>query len=240
MTDQYLVQGASGLHSRRSGWPADARSVEYYEALLARFDAPGFPCIGARAAVKRSSICMGRFDTLGNPDTAAALCADLGLFSQDLMACRHVFMSYVAVFDGPQIVDERDFETLLWAQLQALHDVDVQNFSWDPDVDSDPSSAKFAFSIAGKAWFVVGLHPASERKSRYLPFPALVFNATSQFNQLRHDGRYQPMQRAIRDLDMRFSGSVNHNLLVADGKSDARQYAGRIVEDDWLCPLIVR
>ncbi len=48
------------------------------------------------------------------------------------------------------------------------------------------------------------------------------------------------MQRAIRARDAAFSGAVNPNLLVADGKSDARQYAGRAVEDDWLCPLIVR
>ena len=238
LTEQYMMQSSAGLCSRRSGLPASERSRQYHSALQAHFDRPGFPCIGARVAVRRSSICMGLFDTLGSPGSAAALCADLALFWQDLSACKHVFMSYVAVFEGPRIDDERHFEALLWKQLQALHDHDAQHFPWDATVDADPSSADFAFSIAGKAWFVVGMNPTSERKARYLPFPALIFNARVQFEQLRRDGRYAPMQRAIRNLDKHFSGSINSNLL-GEGTSDSRQYAGRIVENDWECPLHV-
>jgi FPC/CPF motif-containing protein YcgG len=43
------------------------------------------------------------------------------------------FASFIALFRGPHIDDERQFEELLWEQLREVHAADEQ--PWAPDVD---------------------------------------------------------------------------------------------------------
>src|SRR6476620_7390004 len=72
----------------------------------------------------------------------------------------------------------------------------------------------FAFSLAGTAYFVVGLHPAASRIARRTPLPTLVFNLHEQFEELRQSERFERMRDTIRRRDQALQGSVNP--MVAD------------------------
>lgn len=73
--------------------------------------------------------------------------------------------------------------------------------------------------------------------ARRLPSPALVFNSHRQFDRLRADGRYAKMQAATRERDIALQGSINPNLADHGEASEARQYSGRAVDADWICPF---
>ncbi|MBC7804692.1 MAG: YqcI/YcgG family protein, partial [Akkermansiaceae bacterium] len=150
------------------------------------------------------------------------------------------FFTFVATFTGPSGLNEAAFEGLLWSQLQKLHDNDASVSEWDASVSEDPDSPHFSWSFGGKAFFVVGLHPASSRFTRRFPFPTLVFNAHFQFEQLREAGKYERMQDVMRSRDTALQGTINPNLSDFGDASDARQYSGREVEGDWRCPFHAR
>jgi FPC/CPF motif-containing protein YcgG len=121
--------------------------------------------------------------------------------------------------------------------LQQLHDLDAPHHSWDPAVNADPDDAEFAFSFAGTAFFVIGLHAGSSRAARRFAWPTLVFNPHRQFEQLRHDGRYSRFQEVIRRAETGLQGTVNPMLGEHGSLSQAAQYSGRRVEDGWRCPF---
>lgn len=228
------------LHRRYDSEPASALQAHYFGLLRTRFLEDGYPCLGARAATARATLCANVHGRLGDAATVPQLHADLVAYAADLRACPHAFMSYVAVFEGPELRDECEFERLLWAQLQALHDYDAPRHPWDPAVDRDPASPRFAYSVAGTGWFVVGLSPCSERAARRFPAATMVFNSQRQFDGLRARGQYEPLQQAIRERDLRYAGSINPNLADFGDAPAARQYSGRRAEPDWPCPLRIR
>ena len=94
-----------------------------------------------------------------------------------------------------------------------MHACDSQHFAWDATVSDDPSSPDFSFSVAGRAVFVVGLHPTASRLARRAPMPCLVFNLHNQFENLRGSGKYAGLQRLIRDRDVALRGSINPTLV---------------------------
>ena len=104
-------------------------------------------------------------------------------------------------------------------------------------MSDDPNDPHFEFSFAGRACFVVGIHPASSRWTRRFAWPTLVFNAHFQFEELRTAGKYGRMQDVMRTRDRHLQGSINANLADFGDHSDARQYSGRPVEDAWQCPF---
>lgn len=236
----FLAEIDGTLCDRITRAPADPHKAAVFARVRAALAEPDYPCIGARTALKRAAICGDIYPELGHAASVPRLHAALELFADDVRRCRHSFLTFVAVFEAPGRLDEALFETLLWRHLQALHDHDAPTHGWDTAVDSDPASPRFGYSIAGTAWFVVGLHPGASRRARRFERPVLVFNAHSQFATLRAQGRYDPMRDAIRTRDIKFSGSINPNLADFGSQSDARQYAGGAVGPDWLCPLAVR
>lgn len=194
-----------------------------------------FPCVGAKAAIRTEDYRAELYGRLGSPEAAAGLARDLRLFVREQGELGD-FTTFVAGFEAPEIRDEAEFERLLWAQLQALHEED-RGHRWDPSVSSDPESPDFAFSFAGRAFFVVGLNPANSRLARRFAWPALVFNAHYQFDKLREDGRYERMQGEIRARERALQGSLNPNLSEFGERSEARQYSGRPAEEGWRCPF---
>jgi FPC/CPF motif-containing protein YcgG len=104
-------------------------------------------------------------------------------------------------------------------------------------VSSDPASPTFSFSFAGRAYFVVGLSPAGTRWARTFPWPLLAFNPHAQFEELRRTGQFERMQTVIRERDTQLEGDVNPNLANFGEHTEARQYSGREVGDDWRCPV---
>lgn len=244
-----------GTHSQRVGRPAwlapgcEPPSFALAELIHDQFRAlvlhPGFSCLGAKSAFRGHGYRLGIYHELGSPRSTEALMRDLAVFVAMLDqragddARPQKLQTFVASFLGPVSADDAAFERLLWTQLQALHDRDPASF-WDPTVSSDPEDAHFSFSIAGRAFFVVGLHAASERWARRFAWPTLVFNPHAQFEQLRERGHFARLQRLIRAREHVLQGSINANLSDFGDRSEARQYSGRPVEDGWHCPFQVK
>ncbi len=125
----------------------------------------------------------------------------------------------------------------MWAQHQSLHELDRQQFGWDSSVSSDPEESNFSFSFAETSFFIVRLHPQSSRLSRRFRLPTIIFNAHAQFERLRELQQFERLQQTIRARDLKLQGSLNPNLSDFGTQSEARQYSGRAVEENWKCPI---
>lgn len=197
----------------------------------------GYPCLGARAALHRTTYRFGAYERLDDDAVTHGLMRDLYAFVTERRGIADTFATFAAVFREPVPGGEAGFEAALWSQLDRLHGLDRQFHLWDPAVSDDPADPTFSFSLAGNAFFVVGMHPAATRDARRFAWPALVFNAHTQFEQLKEDGRFTGLQHRIRERDRALQGSINANLAEFGHHSEARQYAGREVPADWACPF---
>ena len=196
-----------------------------------------FPCLGAKGAVQRRGYRIGVHGVLGSARSAATLASDLSDFLRHSPVDGAAFTAFVAVFPEHPPGEERAFERRLWIQLQRLHERDPAAGGWDPSVSDDPADAHFSFSFAGRAMFVVGLHPRSSRLARRFRWPALVFNPHAQFQRLRAEGRFERLRTRIREREIDLQGSLNPNLADFGESSEARQYSGRETEAEWRCPF---
>lgn len=201
--------------------------------------APAFPCVGARSAFNKGRVRFASYGVLGSERNAAALCEDLRRFSAEFPDPGAEPVSFIAMF-GNDSGSEARFACELWQQLQAMHEHDREHFDWDPTVSDDVSAADFSFSIAGRAFFVVGLNPASSRLARRAPMPCMVFNFHNQFETLRASGKYAGMQKVIRNRDVELQGTINPVLAQFGTASEARQYSGVAVDANWKCPFHVK
>lgn len=208
-----------------------------HDSFRALVLSPRFSCIGAKVAIHRGDYRMGMYSKMSTPGTNAGMARDLFAFVQELSHIDSCFTTFIASYAEPHPVDEVDFEQLLWQQLQCLHELDAPLHRWDPSVSSDPEDPTFSFSFAGRAFFIVGLSPASSRWTRRFTWPTLVFNAHTQFEQLRERGKYKSIQATIRSREYALQGSYNALLSDFGEQSEAKQYAGRPVEQDWHCPF---
>ena len=123
----------------------------------------------------------------------------------------------------------------MWKTLQKLHELD--DCEWDENVSNDPENPHFSFSLGGKAFYIIGLHPASSRLARRAPYTTLVFNLHSQFDKLREMGSYHSVRDTIRKNDEKLQGEINPMLRDFGSSSETKQYSGRKVEDNWKCPF---
>jgi uncharacterized protein len=196
---------------------------------------PEFPCVGAKAAFNSDSHTLRVFPELGSAAATAMLATALYEFTRS--AVNHEYATFVAIFERPRELDEIGFENLFWRQLRALHQHDAARFDWDPNVKSDPADPHFSFSFGGQALYVIGLHANSSREARRFPWPAMVFNPHEQFERLRADGKWKRMRETIRQRDFELQGSINPMLSDFGEQSEARQYSGRAVEDNWRAPF---
>ena len=198
---------------------------------------PEFPCVGARAAFNSGSYAVAVYDQLASEAATANLARDLFEFTRSEIREASEYATFVAVFSGSDGVDELGFERLLWEQLQKLNQLDAAQFDWDAMASSDPTDAQFSFSFAGQALYVIGMHPNSSRQARRFRWPAMVFNPHEQFERLRADGKWKRIQQTIRERDVQLQGSINPMLSDFGEVTEARQYSGRAVEDDWHAPF---
>ncbi|MDX2264319.1 MAG: guanitoxin biosynthesis heme-dependent pre-guanitoxin N-hydroxylase GntA [Hyphomicrobiales bacterium] len=203
--------------------------------LIASIRAPAFPCVGAKAAVKRGQILIHEAGLFTAGEDDAETLGVVRRFVADYRASPTLFKSLVIRFSGPRDLSEAGFERALWRRLQALHALDGE--PWDARVSNDADHESFGYSLAGEAFFIIGLHPNAARASRRAPTPTLVFNLHDQFERLRADGRYDAMRDAIRKRDEAFCGRGNPMLRDFGEASEARQYSGRDVPPQWRCPF---
>ena len=229
-------------HSRR---PIEERSPDSHADLTCRFERtfrefvldPRFPCLGAKSVVHLRNYRLEVYYSLGSEIEVPALARDIAEFSAASPPDGSELSAFIAVFPDSPPEDEPAFERRLWKQLQLLHESDVRMHAWAEDVSSDPRDPDFAFSVASRAFFVVGLHQQSSRLARRFQWPALVFNPHSQFTHLRQAGRFDGLRSAIRSRDTALQGSPNPNLADFGESSGARQYSGRATPAEWKCPF---
>ena len=213
----------------------DRQTAREVSALFESWiDADDYPCVMAKSIVRLGQYSVRAYARLGDAESARALCRDLTAFGRAPEPERG-FRSFVAVFDRPRALDEPAFEDLLWTTLQRVHDADPE--PWDPAVSSDPGSNDFSFSVGGRAFYVVGMHPGASRTARRFDRPLVAFNLHAQFEALREAGRYERVRDTIRERDRALQGTVNPALKDFGTQSEARQYAGRDVPASWRCPF---
>ncbi len=217
---------------------APAPLLEFiHDSFRAHVLSAQFPCVGAKSAVQQGSYRIGQYGEMGSAQATAGLAFDLYHFLEEVPSLDGDFSTFVATFSDPIIQSESDFEQLLWTQLQMLNQRDAPLHAWDPSVSSDPSDPHFSFSFAGQGFFIVGMHPAASRFARRFAWPTLIFNLQHQFAALRQDGKFERMQDMIRKRDTELQGSINRNLSDFGQRSDARQYSGKPVDANWICPF---
>lgn len=199
--------------------------------------APDFPCVGAKAALRRHQL-----DILVVPDIRHGVSDRLITRRLQHFAMRHdvddkMFVSQAVIFQNDAGLSETQFENHLWQRLAAFHVIDREDYQWDPNVDSDPQSPHFSLSIGGKGFFVVGLHPNASRLARRFQHPTLVFNLHAQFEKLREEGRYETIRDKTLERDIALHGSPNPMVARHGQGPVAAQFSGRHVSADWKCPF---
>lgn len=197
-----------------------------------------FPCVGAKAALARGTLEVLTARGLTTAWDDVRIHDRLLHFAAAYRREPKLFRSLAVVFEGPTDLSEDEFETHLWARIQSLSDKDLwRGQDYDARVSSDPDDPHFSLSFGGEAFFVVGLHPRSSRPARRFERPVLVFNLHDQFEQLRAQGKYEGMREKILLRDEALAGSRNPMLARHGEVSEARQYSGRMVGEQWRCPF---
>ncbi|WP_020500113.1 guanitoxin biosynthesis heme-dependent pre-guanitoxin N-hydroxylase GntA [Sciscionella marina] len=200
-----------------------------------------FSCLGARSALKKGTIRHGHYPALGEPESARANYRELLGYARDIRPTLSdkSFRTFVASFETPgEVLEELEFERLLWRHLQLMHDIDSRSYGLDDGATSDPNEPHFGFHVAGHAFFLVGMHPGSSRASRRFVRPAIAFNSLMQFMLLGE--KFFSMQDAIRKRETNNNGSVNPSFTTYEYEMPSRHYAGRMTEPDWKCPFTSR
>lgn len=208
------------------------------DALFAKVEDTGFPCVGAKSALARGMLKVVPCHSLVSAWDDVLIHRELLDWSVRYGDDPEGLRSLAIVFEGPHDLDEAAFEDAMWTRIQSFADKDHWlGQPYDHRVSSDPDDPHFSLSFGGEAFFVVGLHPHASRPARRFAHPTLVFNLHDQFTRLREEGRYERMRMAILKRDEELAGSVNPMLDRHGDASEARQYSGRAVSARWRCPF---
>ncbi|MGI0105226.1 guanitoxin biosynthesis heme-dependent pre-guanitoxin N-hydroxylase GntA [Salinimicrobium sp. WS361] len=194
------------------------------------------PCVMAQTVFSMDKVDFHEYDNFGSKETAKAILTDLKKYIAAYDFESNDFLTFLVGFKGKQHYSEEEFEKVLWQQLQYLHEED--DMPWDKEVSQDPAHKSFSFSLGGRAFYIVGLHPNSSRKARQAPYPAIAFNLHWQFEKLREMNTYHTVRDKIRERDIELQGEINPMLEDFGERSEARQYSGRKVGEEWKCPFL--
>ena len=206
--------------------------------IFDRIADPAFPCVGAKSALARGALKVLACRDLGSAWDDVRIHSELIHWAHSYSRDPAGLRSLAVAFDGPCDLSEAEFEAAMWQRLQSFADKDEwRGQPYADSVSPDPEDPHFSLSFGGEAFFVVGLHPGASRPARRFPRPVLVFNLHDQFERLREEGRYERMREAILERDRKLAGDVNPMLARHGEASEARQYSGRMVGDDWECPF---
>ena len=193
------------------------------------------PCIMAQTVFSMDQVSLFSYPDFGSRKSAAAIIKDLETYIKDYDFESNDFKTFLAVFPESEDYSEIEFERKLWEQLQNLHLED--HTAWDKEVSDDPESKHFSFSLGGRAFYIVGMHPGASRMARRSPYPAIAFNLHWQFEKLREMGSYETVRDKIRDRDRELQGDINPMLEDFGKSSEVKQYSGRELEKEWKCPF---
>ncbi|MDC0886791.1 guanitoxin biosynthesis heme-dependent pre-guanitoxin N-hydroxylase GntA [Altererythrobacter sp.] len=201
-----------------------------------------FPCVGAKSALATGSLNIKLCHDITSAWDDLAIHRDLLTWSREYAIAKDSgqarFRSLAIVFRQSRAMSEKVFERYMWERIQSLSDKDDWlEQPYDTSVSADTDDPHFGLSFGGQAYFVVGMHPGASRPARRFERPAMVFNLHDQFVQLRESQRYERMRETILERDKALAGDINPMLTRHGEASEAAQYSGRQVGDEWECPL---
>lgn len=194
------------------------------------------PCMMAQTVFSMDKVDFHVYEDFGSKNAARKILKDVKKYISNYDFESNEFLTFLAVFKGRKSFSEKQFEDLLWKQLDFLHELDTEE--WDPTVSKDPANKNFSFSLGGRAFYIVGLHPNSSRMARQSPYPAIAFNLHWQFEKLREMNTYEKVRDKIRERDMELQGGINPMLEDFGETSEVKQYSGRKVGNEWKCPFL--
>ncbi|MFB9056434.1 guanitoxin biosynthesis heme-dependent pre-guanitoxin N-hydroxylase GntA [Mariniflexile ostreae] len=209
----------------------DSIKAEYKDFILKK----KHPCVMAKTVFLTDNYHLKIYDSIKKEESLHALLEDLETFLNHYDFDSNAFESFIAVFPNSFFDSEIQFEKALWNTLQKLHELD--DCEWAQTVSDNPNDPDFSFSIKGEPFYIVGLHPNSSRLARQSPYPTIVFNLHFQFEKLRDMGAYEKVKKRIRLRDKKLQGHINPVLRDFGKETEAKQYSGRQVENDWKCPF---
>lgn len=192
------------------------------------------PCIMAKTVFMMNNYHIKKYDDITSKDVIKPILNDIENYVNQYDFTSNEFESLIVCFDN-KFETEIEFEKALWKFLQRLHNND--DADWDETVSPDPEDSDFSFSVKGRAFYIIGMHPNSSRLARQAPYCTVVFNLHWQFEKLREMGTYQKVKERIRKRDMELQGSINPILRDFGSDSETKQYSGREVESTWKCPF---
>jgi FPC/CPF motif-containing protein YcgG len=208
------------------------------ERLRARIAQDAFPCVGAKSALARGTLKVLSCHSLESGWDDVAIHRELLDWAWSYRSEPVGLRSLAVVFDRPRDLSEPQFEAAMWERIQSFADKDHWlGQPYDHRVSADPDDPHFSLSFGGEAFFVVGLHPNASRPARRFDRPTLVFNLHDQFERLRQEGRYERMRDVILERDRALAGDINPMLARHGEASEAAQYSGRLVGEEWSCPF---
>ena len=227
------------LVAQPSGEEAPISASHFTKCFQAMIQCHSYTCLGAKKVERDNNLRFGIFNAECDQKRGQLIASGLKKFEDHRDDLSDIYASYVAIFPDWSPQSETEFEKSLWRTLQQVHDYDhQQGQAWDDSKSLDSMDPNFGFSVNGKAYFIVGLHPGSSRWARRFPWPALVFNAHSQFELLYFQNKFDKLKQANRDRDTNLQGFPNPQMVGIKEITEAKQYSGRDSEKDWQCPFI--
>lgn len=196
-----------------------------------------YPCIAALKSFHLNDYRVKSYSGMGQYIQRPKLRSELLAYLNRYLETKSTYFTFWAVFDDTAAATEDEFEKNLWSELSALTSEDTKHIDQDLRFSSNPEDKKFCFSLGGKAFFVVGLHPNSSRVSRRFPWPTLVFNVYEQFEQLAHKNLYKPMIEINRQRDVLFQGDINPMVRQHGDDWESIQFSGKTNPASWKCPF---
>ena len=96
------------------------------------------PCVMAQTVFSMDKVEFHTYENFGSKNTAGKILKDLKQYIENYDFESNEFLTFMAVFKGRKEYSEKQFEEMLWKQLDFLHEVDTE--AWDTAVSSDPSN----------------------------------------------------------------------------------------------------
>lgn len=193
------------------------------------------PCVMANTVFLMEDYNLHVYDDISSDQVIKPMLSDIEKYLKNYDYESNGFETLIFCFKNSNFKTEKQFEKALWNLLQKLHNNDDKE--WDQNVSKDPNDSNFSFSLKGKAFYIVGMHPHSSRIARRAPYCTLVLNLHWQFERLREMGIYQAVKQRIRRRDKKLQGHINPVLKDFGKDSETKQYSGREVEASWKCPF---
>jgi len=193
------------------------------------------PCVMANSVFAMNNFQLEIYDDINSYEVINPILINIENYLNNYDYESKEFQSLIVCFKNNKFETELQFEEAMWHFLQRLHNQD--DTPWDQTVNPDPNDPNFSFSLKGKAFYIIGMHPTSSRLARSAPYCTIVFNLHWQFEKLRDMGIYDRVKNRIRKRDKELQGSINPVLADYGSDTETKQYSGRAVEQEWTCPF---